>query len=115
MISAPTRRRQCQRGISVPSDHMTLPVFVDEGVEGHAVPPAGGKVVDVDVGVPAEEGKKFKEMLSAPTCNNKKKHSKLLSTTVFVALSLTRLSSSDTTAAVRLWRSVSPCCLRSPH
>lgn len=29
-----------------------LPVFVDQGVEGHAVPPAGGEVVDVHVGIP---------------------------------------------------------------
>lgn len=30
-----------------------LPVFVYEGVEGHAVFPAGGEVCDVDVGIPA--------------------------------------------------------------
>lgn len=28
---------------------MMSPVFVDESVEGHPVPPAGGEVVDVDV------------------------------------------------------------------
>ena len=32
-----------------------LPVFVDEGVEGHPVSPAGGEVVDVDVGIPEEQ------------------------------------------------------------
>lgn len=32
-----------------------LPVFVDESVEGHPVPPAGGEVVDVDVGISGEE------------------------------------------------------------
>ena len=26
-----------------------LPVFMNEGVEGHSVTPAGGEVVDVDV------------------------------------------------------------------
>lgn len=26
-----------------------LPVFVNEGVEGHSVTPAGGEVVDVDI------------------------------------------------------------------
>lgn len=31
-----------------------LPVFVDESVEGHAVTPACGEVVDVDVGIPAD-------------------------------------------------------------
>ena len=30
-------------------------MLVDQGVEGHPVPPAGGKVVDVDVGIPEEE------------------------------------------------------------
>ncbi len=34
---------------------VTLPVFVDEGVEGHAVSPAGGEVVDVHVGIPEEK------------------------------------------------------------
>lgn len=28
-----------------------VPVFVNEGIESHAVPPAGGEVVDVDVGI----------------------------------------------------------------
>lgn len=32
-----------------------LPVFVDEGVEGHPVSPAGAEVVDVDVGIPGQE------------------------------------------------------------
>lgn len=32
-----------------------LPVFVDEGVEGHPVPPAGGEVVDVDVWISGQE------------------------------------------------------------
>ncbi len=31
-------------------------MFVDEGVEGHPVSPAGGEVVDVDIGIPAQEG-----------------------------------------------------------
>lgn len=31
------------------------PVFVNEGVEGHAVLPAGGEVCDVDVGIPAQQ------------------------------------------------------------
>lgn len=35
-----------------------LPVFVDERVEGHAVPPARAEVVDVDVGIPEEEDRK---------------------------------------------------------
>ena len=35
-----------------------VPVFVDEGVEGHAVSPAGGKVMDVDVGIPGKREKK---------------------------------------------------------
>lgn len=30
-------------------------MFVDQGVEGHPVPPAGGEVVDVDVGIPEQE------------------------------------------------------------
>lgn len=34
---------------------MLLPVLVDEGVEGHPVPPAGREVVDVDIGIPEEE------------------------------------------------------------
>lgn len=32
-----------------------LPVFVDQSVEGHAVPPAGGEVVDVNVRIPEEK------------------------------------------------------------
>ena len=32
-----------------------LPVFVDEGVEGHPISPAGGEVVDVHVGIPEEQ------------------------------------------------------------
>lgn len=35
------------------SARLFLPVFVYEGVEGHAVFPAGGEVGDVDVGIPA--------------------------------------------------------------
>ena len=31
------------------------PVFVDEGVEGHPVSPAGGEVVDVDVWISGQE------------------------------------------------------------
>lgn len=35
-----------------------LPVFVYEGVKGHAVLPAGGEVCDVDIGIPEKkEGK----------------------------------------------------------
>ena len=34
--------------------HLCLPVFVYEGVEGHAVLPAGGEVGDVDVGIAVE-------------------------------------------------------------
>ena len=32
-----------------------LPVFVYQCVEGHAVPPAGGEIVNVDIGVPGED------------------------------------------------------------
>lgn len=32
-----------------------LPVFVYQCIEGHAVPPAGGEIVNVDVGVPAKD------------------------------------------------------------
>lgn len=32
-----------------------LPVLVDESVEGHAVSPAGGEVVNVYVGIPEEK------------------------------------------------------------
>ena len=32
-------------------------MFVDEGVEGHAVSPAGGKVMDVYVGIPGDREK----------------------------------------------------------
>lgn len=35
--------------------HLSLPVFVYESVEGHAVLPAGGEVSDIDVGIPAGE------------------------------------------------------------
>lgn len=66
---------------------MTLPVLVDEGVEGHPVPPAGGEVVDVDVGIPEEETHlvrmkifsrnsqnttRDKEMLRVSDCHNLK-------------------------------------------
>lgn len=30
-------------------------MFVDESIKRHPVPPAGGKVVDVDVGISAEK------------------------------------------------------------
>ncbi len=32
-----------------------LPVFVDEGVEGHAVSPAGGEIVDIHVWIPDDK------------------------------------------------------------
>lgn len=35
--------------------HLSLPVFVYESVEGHAVFPAGGEVCDVDIGIPAKQ------------------------------------------------------------
>lgn len=35
--------------------HLLLPVFVDEGVEGHSVFPAGGEVGDVDIGISAKQ------------------------------------------------------------
>ncbi len=35
--------------------HLSLPVFVYESVEGHAVLPAGGEVCDVDIGIPARQ------------------------------------------------------------
>ena len=35
--------------------HLSLPVFVYESVEGHAVFPAGGEVCDVDIGIPARQ------------------------------------------------------------
>lgn len=38
--------------------HLSLPVFVYESVEGHAVFPAGGEVCDVDIGIPAKKKKK---------------------------------------------------------
>ena len=43
--------------------HLSLPVFVYESVEGHAVLPAGGEVSDVDIGVPV--GKKTARGTSA--------------------------------------------------
>lgn len=30
------------------------PVFVYQCIEGHAIPPASGEIVDVDIGVPAK-------------------------------------------------------------
>lgn len=30
-------------------------MFVDEGVEGHPVPPAGGEVMDVDIRISAKK------------------------------------------------------------
>lgn len=38
--------------------HLSLPVFVYESVEGHAVFPAGGEVRDVDIGIPATTKKR---------------------------------------------------------
>lgn len=35
--------------------HLSLPVFVYESVEGHAVFPACGEVCDVDIGIPAKQ------------------------------------------------------------
>lgn len=35
--------------------HLSLPVFVYEGVEGHAVFPTGGEVCDVDIGISAKQ------------------------------------------------------------
>lgn len=35
-----------------------LPVFVNQGIEGHAVSPAGGEIVNVDVRVTAAEHKR---------------------------------------------------------
>lgn len=32
-----------------------LPVFVYQSIEGHAIPPASGEIVDVDIGVPAKD------------------------------------------------------------
>lgn len=32
--------------------HLSLPVFMNESIEGHAVFPAGGEVCDVDIGIP---------------------------------------------------------------
>lgn len=32
-----------------------LPVFVYQSVEGHAVPPASGEIMNVDIGVPAKD------------------------------------------------------------
>lgn len=34
---------------------MDLPVFVYQCIEGHAVPPASGEIVNVDIGVPAKD------------------------------------------------------------
>lgn len=31
-----------------------LPVFVYQCIEGHAIPPASGEIMNVDVGVPAK-------------------------------------------------------------
>lgn len=33
----------------------TVPVFMDECIEGHAVSPTGGEVMDVDIGVPEKK------------------------------------------------------------
>ena len=35
--------------------HLSLPVFVYESVEGHAVLPAGGEVSDVDIGISVKQ------------------------------------------------------------
>lgn len=43
--------------------HLSLPVFVYESVEGHAVFPAGGEVCDVDIGIPAKKKKNSQGML----------------------------------------------------
>lgn len=43
-----------------------LPVFVYEGVEGHAVLPAGGEVCDVDAGIPASH---HWEIFSVSVCS----------------------------------------------
>lgn len=67
-------------------------MFVDEGVEGHPVPPAGGEVVDVDVWISGHEKKEEQQVrvvTSGPVCR-------------FVGSGLTLRSSSDTTAAERL-------------
>lgn len=34
-----------------------VPVFVDEGVEGHSIAPARGEIVNVDIGVAVEDGR----------------------------------------------------------
>lgn len=40
--------------VSLPVFVVSLPVFVDQSVEGHAISPAGGKVVDVNIRIPKE-------------------------------------------------------------
>lgn len=47
---------------------MMLPVFVDEGVEGHAVSPAGAEVVDVHVWIP--DDKQRTHLLLANRCSS---------------------------------------------
>lgn len=41
-----------------------LPVFVYQGIEGHAIPPASGEIVNVDIGVPVkDQAQKQKQQL----------------------------------------------------
>lgn len=45
-----------------------LPVFVNQGVESHPVSPAGGEVVDVDVGISGGRGKVSDLKVKPPWC-----------------------------------------------
>ncbi len=44
-----------------------LPVFVDEGVESHSIAPAGGEVVDVDVGIAVKHKPELSDMEDSST------------------------------------------------
>lgn len=44
-----------------------LPVFVDEGVESHSIAPAGGEVVDVDVGIAVKHKPELSDIKDSST------------------------------------------------
>lgn len=55
-----------------------LPVFVYQSIESHAIPPAGGEIVDVDIGVSAKDRAQEQSLIikSAFTVNSRSSISK---------------------------------------
>lgn len=61
-----------------PRSRQHQPVFVDNGVEGEAVPPAGGEVVDVHIRVPeTRSGEKAYSVRFFPRSNLEAFHQRL--------------------------------------